>query len=111
MILTGWLHDHCTGKRPLPWGLPILMLVWANLHPGVIVAQGLLAGVIGWGWLNRRNALNKPLDYSAWKRLACIGGLGLSATFGSPDPVRRLLYPFPPEVTHPSLRVLVGNQP
>src|SRR5262249_15841070 len=46
LLVSGWLHDHCTGKRPLPWLLPVVMLLWANLHPGVITGQGLLAGAI-----------------------------------------------------------------
>jgi hypothetical protein len=111
LVLTGWLHDHCTGKKPLPWGLPLLTLAWANLHPGVITAQGLLVGAIGWEWLNRRIVLNKPLDSVAWKRLACIGGLGLAATFISPNPIERLLYPFRPELAHPIMRVFVEMQP
>jgi hypothetical protein len=111
LLLTGWLHDHCTGKRPLPWYLPILTLAWANLHPGVIMAQGLLAGAIGWEGLNRRIGLNNRLDSTAWKRLACIGGLGLAATFISPNPIERILYPFRPELAHPIMRVFVEMQP
>jgi hypothetical protein len=111
LLLTGWLHDHCTLKRPLPWGLPIVLLVWANLHPGVIVGQGLLAGTIAWEWVNRWIKLNKPLDLPACTRLTWIGGLGLAATFVSPNPVDRLLYPFRPELAHPIMRVFVEMQP
>jgi hypothetical protein len=111
LILTGCLHDHCTGKRPLPWWLPLLMLVWANLHPGVILAQVLLAGAIGWEWINRLIKLNRPLESAAWRRLAYIGGLGIAATFVSPNPIERLLYPFRPELAHPIMRVFVEMQP
>jgi hypothetical protein len=111
LVLTGCLHDHCTLKRPLPWWVPLLTLAWANLHPGVILAQGLLVGAISWEWFNRRIALNKPLDWAAWKRLASIGSLGLAATFVSPDPIERLLYPFRPELSHPIMRVFVEMQP
>ena len=51
------------------------MLAWANLHPGVVMGQGLLAGAIGWEWLNRRLRLNTPLDRRALWRLTWLGGL------------------------------------
>ncbi len=104
LLVSGWLHDHCSGRRPLPWLLPVVMLLWANLHPGVITGQGLLAGAIAWEWLNRRVQLNAPLSLAACRRLTLIGGLGLAATFVSPDPLQRLLYPFRPELSHPIMR-------
>src|SRR5262245_14294814 len=111
LLLSGWLHDHCTGKRPVPLALPVVMLLWANLHPGVIVGQGLLAGAIAWEWLNRRVRLNPPLDRSALWRLTWVGGLGLAATLAGPDPVERLLYPFKPELAHPIMRIFTELQP
>ena len=111
LLVCGFLHDHCTGRRPLTWWLPVVMLAWANLHPGVIVGQGLLAGAIGWEWLNRRLQLNPPLDRPACWRLTLIGGLGLLATLVSPDPLERLLYPFRPEVAHPIQRIFAEMQP
>jgi hypothetical protein len=111
LLVSGWLHDHCTGRRPLTWWLPVVMLLWANLHPGVITGQGLLAGAIAWEWLNRCFKLNRPLDLAGRRRLTIIGGLGLAATFLSPDPVERLLYPFRPEVAHPIQRIFVEMQP
>jgi hypothetical protein len=111
LLVSGWLHDHCTGRRPLPWLLPVVMLLWANLHPGVITGQGLLAGAIAWEWLNRRVRLNAPLSIAACRRLTLIGGLGLAATFLSPDPLERLLYPFRPELSHPILRGFLEMRP
>jgi hypothetical protein len=111
LLVSGWLHDHCTGRRPLTWWLPVVMLAWANLHPGVITGQGLLAGAIGWEWLNRWLKLNPPLDRPACRRLTLIGGLGLLATLVSPDPLERLLYPFRTEVTHPIQRIFAEMQP
>jgi hypothetical protein len=111
LVVAGWLHDHCTGRRPLTAWLPVVMLFWANLHPGVITGQGLLAGAIGWEWINRRVRLNAPLDLASCWRLTIIGGLGLAATFVSPDPVERLLYPFQAEVGHSIQRIIVEMQP
>ena len=111
LLVSGRLHDHCTGRRPLPWWLPPLMLAWANLHPGVVMGQGLLAGTIGWEWLNRRLRLNTPLDRRAMWRLTWLGGLALAATFVSPDPIGRLLYPFSPEAHHPILQSIPEMRP
>jgi hypothetical protein len=111
LLVSGWLHDHCAGRRPLPWALPAVMLLWANLHPGVITGQGLLAGAIAWEWLNRRVRLNTPLDLSACRRLTLVGGLGLAATFLSPAPVERLLCPFRPELRHPIQQVFIEMRP
>jgi hypothetical protein len=111
LLVSGWLHDHCTGRRPLPLWLPLLMLAWANLHPGVIMGQGLLVGAIGWEWLNQRLRLNAPLDRASLWRLTWIGGLGVAATFLSPDPLGRMLYPFSPESHHPILQSIPEMRP
>jgi hypothetical protein len=100
LLVTAWLRDHCTGRASLPWALPLLMLLWANLHPGVIMGQALLVGAILWEWLNRWLKWNPPLSTSALRRLTVVGGLGLAATFVSPDPIERLQYPFRPELRH-----------
>ncbi len=111
ILLATMLHNHCVGRTRLSWGLPLVMLLWANLHPGVIMGQGLLLGAIGWEWINVRLGWNKPLDAASLKRLTIVGGLALAATFLSPDPVERLLYPFRPELAHPIMRVFVEMQP
>jgi hypothetical protein len=111
LLLTGWLHDHCAGKRPLTWWLPLVMLLWANLHPGVILGQGVLAGAVAWEWLNRRLRLNTPLETAALRRLTVIGLAGLAATFIGPDPLARLLAPFRPELAHPVQRFFSEMQP
>ncbi|MBI3411279.1 MAG: hypothetical protein HY040_23335 [Planctomycetes bacterium] len=111
LLLTSMLHNHTTGKKPLSWWLPLGMLLWANLHPGVIVGQGLLLGAIGWECLNRWLRWNSPLDQSRLRRFMVIGGLGLAATFVSPDPFERLRYPFKPELAHPIMRIFAEMQP
>lgn len=111
LLTTTMLHNHCTGTRALSWGLPVVLLVWANSHPGVIMGQGLLGGALAWEWLNYWLRWNKPLDWPNLKRLTVIGGLALAATFVSPDPIERLRYPFKPELAHPIMRIFVEMQP
>jgi hypothetical protein len=111
LLVSEMLHDHCTNRRRLPLWLPLVMLLWANLHPGVVVGQALLIGAIGWEWLNLRLRLNVPLDRASCWRLTWIGGLGLAATFLSPDPIERLMYPFRPELRHPIMRSFLEMRP
>jgi len=111
LLTTIMLHNHCIGKKPLSWWLPLVMLLWANLHPGVILGVALLYGAIAWEWLNLWLKWNKPLDRASLKRLTMIGGLAVVATFLSPDPIDRLLYPFQPELAHPIMRIFGEMQP
>lgn len=111
LLTTGWLHDHCKGTRPLPWRLVIVMLFWANLHPGVILGQVLLVSAIGWEWINRWVKWNRPLDRVACVRLTIVSGAGLAASFVSPCPLQQLLYPFRSELAHPVQRCFVEMMP
>jgi hypothetical protein len=99
-LVAGWLHDHCRGQRPLDWKLPLTMLLWANLHPAVIMGQALILGAIGWhvaAFGFRQSAIG---DRRLVVSLVIWGGLGLLATLASPAPSDRLLYPFSPELRH-----------
>ncbi|HYV38981.1 MAG TPA: hypothetical protein VE988_25070 [Gemmataceae bacterium] len=111
LVVSGWLHDHCTGRKPLSWWLPVVMLVWANCHPAVITGQALIIGAICWEWANRWLKINAPLDNAALKRLTLIGVIALAATTIGADPVERFLYPFKPQLSHPIQRVFVEMQP
>ena len=120
------LHDHCTGRKPLSWwALPLVMLLWANMHPGVITGQALLVGAIGWEWLYStwgsppaRSVPGRPgglphiaLDRPALWRLTLVGSLAFAASFVSPDPIDRLLYPFSSDLKHPIFRIFAEMQP
>lgn len=111
LLVSWWLHDHCTGRRRLTWWLIPTMLLWTNMHPGVITGQGLLLGAIAWEWLNRWLKWNAPLDASALGRLTLIGGLGFLVTFVCPDPIERLRYTFKPELSDPIMRIFVEMKP
>jgi hypothetical protein len=111
LAVSGWLHDHCTGRKQLTWWLVPLMLVWANCHPAVITGQALLVGAIVWEWVNRWLKINVPLTTAALKRLTLIAGLALAVSFIGPDPLGRLRYPFKPELQHSIQRVFAEMQP
>jgi hypothetical protein len=111
LLVAGWLHDHCTGRVRLTWWLPVVMLLWANLHPGVIAGQALILGAVVCEWANRALRINPPLGSEACRRLTVIGLAGLLATLISPDPIGRLLYPFRPELAHPIQRIFVEMTP
>lgn len=111
LLTTSLLHDHCTGRRPLPAWLPLVLLIWANVHPAVIMGQALLVGALVWEGINCWVRLNPPLAGPAYRRLLLIGGLALAATFVSPDPLERLRYPFQPELAHPIFRIFTEMQP
>lgn len=111
LLVSGWLHDHCHGRKVIDWRLPAVMLVWANCHPGVITGQALLLGAVGWEWLNANLRWNPPINRPALKRLTIVAGIGLLATFVSPDPVERILYPFRTRLDDPIWRVFVEMQP
>jgi hypothetical protein len=110
-LVWGQLHDHCTGRKPLSWWLPVVMLLWGNLHPGVIAGQGMLVAAVGWEWLNSRLKLNAPLTPKALGRLALLGGAALLASLICPGPIERLLYPFKPELRHPIQRIFAEMRP
>jgi hypothetical protein len=111
LLVSNWLHDHCTGRRPLPWLLVVAMLLWANMHPAVITGQAMLVGAIAWEWVNCRLKVNPPLDAPALRRLTLVGGFGLLATLCSPGPFLRLRYPFQPNLSHPIQRAFAEMQP
>jgi hypothetical protein len=111
LLVSGWLHDHCTGGRPVDWRLVVVMLFWSNLHPGVIMGQALLCGALLWEWLNRWLRLNPPLDAASCRRLTLVGSLGMAVTFLSPHPLERLLYPFQAQLNHPVQQCFLEMQP
>jgi hypothetical protein len=111
LLVSGWLHDHCTGQRKLCLAIVPTMLIWGNLHPGVIMGQALILGSIACEWLNQWLLVNPPLDKLQCGRLTCVGGLGLAASFVSPDPIDRLLYPFSAAIAHPIQRSFLEMKP
>lgn len=107
-LVSGWLSDHVRGRRRLDWRLPLVMLLWGNLHPAVIMGQALLLGAMVWEWWAwyRGHA-----DRSMVSQLSIGCLLGLAASCIAPDPVGRLLYPFSPELRHPAQQLFREIRP
>ena len=96
LLVSGWLHDHCTGRKPLTWWLPVVMLLWSNLHPGVITGQGLLLGAIGLEWINRWLKFNPPLSYSSSKDSRSLPAWLCSPRSSAPTPSTACFIPSGP---------------
>src|SRR5262249_38373537 len=116
-LVSGWLYDQCRGRRPLDWKLPLTMLLWGNLHPAVITGQFLIAGAIIWEWVSYMCGCGHVDTQSARHPKATIGHLtiwgllGIAASMICPAPIKRLTYPFAPEVRHPMQRRFVEIMP
>jgi hypothetical protein len=111
LLVTGWLRDQCHGRSPAAWWLPVVLFLWGNLHPGVILGQGLLLGAIILEWLNRWLRWSPPLSAPSCRRLSAVCGLALAASFAAPHPLERLFYPLQAGVSHPVQRIFTEMQP
>ena len=112
LFATTWmLQDHCSNRRPLPWFFPLVLFLWANLHPAVITGQALICGAIAWEWCNRKLGWNEPLSKSMCWRLTFVGVAALAASFVTPNPIERLLFPFAANIKHPVQKLFVEMQP
>ncbi|MPZ50184.1 MAG: hypothetical protein GEU75_12955 [Dehalococcoidia bacterium] len=80
---------HSSGKGRL-WALPVLMVLWANLHGGYVFGLGVVGlytlALIGERLLWHSQTELKPV-------LLALAGC-FAATLISPNPVELLLYPF-----------------
>ncbi len=105
-LVAGWLQDHVHGRRRLDWKLPLTMLLWGNLHPAVIMGQALILGVVASHVVLQRFRSGKyENDRKMVVGLLAWGGLALLASFVTPAPIDRLLYPFSAELRHPAQRM------
>ena len=77
------------------WALPVIMLVWANLHGGFAIGLLLIAGTLVGELLERIMPLDDrgSLDPSALRRLAAFGALSVGAACINPYGPRLLAVP------------------
>ncbi len=74
------LYDK--GHRKILWLLPIIMLIWVNMHPGAVFGIIFLSGVVLEGLLN---LLRKRIKFAAFFPLAAVFVLTCLATLISPN--------------------------
>ena len=83
LALTLWLLDRVqTGRRRALWGVPVLFLLWANLHGGFALGLAVL------GWFAAAQLLAVRRTWTPWIALA----LSVLATVITPFGPRLLLY-------------------
>lgn len=81
--------------RLLPW-LPLIMLVWANIHGGFAIGFMLMGAYLVGELLNRltRHEADPVVDTAGLKYLALTIGLSLAAMVVNPYTWRMWVYPF-----------------
>jgi hypothetical protein len=83
-----------TGRdRRLLVMLPLLMLVWVNMHAGFVLGLALLALTVAGEWLNRMTRREGALSGGELRALAVALGVTALATVVNPTGVREVLYP------------------
>lgn len=94
------VEDWRTERSTRLWVLPVLMILWANLHGGFAIGYILLAGYVAGeaieGWLARDHEPRGAL-VAVWERvrpLLAVGSASLLGTCLNPSGPRLLLYPF-----------------
>jgi hypothetical protein len=111
LFVAGWLDDCVQGRPTRAWTLPLGMLLWSNMHPGVLAGMALLAGAMVWEWANLTLRWNRPMRNERLWRLTWVGSLGLAAAMACPDPFGRIRYALDPNLRHPVMRYFTEMQP
>jgi hypothetical protein len=83
-------------QRDVLWTLPLILLVWANLHGGFAIGLLLIAGTLAGELLERVVPLDDRghVDRPTLLRLGLVGGLSLGAVCINPYGPRLLAVPF-----------------
>jgi hypothetical protein len=89
------LKDNRIAPRAL-WVLPILTIVWANLHSGYLLGTALLGTYVVGEALQRwrRSDLERTLDWPEIRRLALVTVAGFALAAINPNGPDLWLYPF-----------------
>ncbi|MGQ9555423.1 MAG: hypothetical protein ACUVWR_15080 [Anaerolineae bacterium] len=86
LILSHYKH----GKRRWLWFLPVLMVLWVNLHGGYVIGLAFLVMMLVGEAVSR--ALRRPS--APLRPLALVSALTLVASLANPHGVQAWLYPF-----------------
>lgn len=88
------LWEYRAGRRDHLWALPLLMLVWVNLHGAFVLGLGMIGLVLGAEALRRvlRGPRADTLGLHALAKLALILALTLLASLANPETYRVYAY-------------------
>lgn len=95
-ILNHWLMQYMNGKKIKLWSLPLLFILWSNLHGGYSFGFLLLGITLGGMILDRlfRPGLNTAIDWPRISRLADWTAISLLAVLINPNGLNTWKIPF-----------------
>jgi hypothetical protein len=86
------LTDHSRSpSNALYFTLPATMLIWANMHPGVILGQGMIFLYIVFEGLKFLHPALSPPDIRSYKKLVFVGIAGIVASLVNPNGYRPII--------------------
>ena len=95
--ILGWiLYQHHRGKTRMKWWLPLLFLVWSNLHGGFALGFILLGCYVTADFLNRVFKIFTEIS-SNWKEFIWLVGICFLCGFAvllNPNGIKTWLIPF-----------------
>ena len=95
LFLTILLHYKYYGARRALFVLPLLMVVWVNVHGGYVIGIALTFLFTGAEWLNYWfGAVRAPAQQQRLVQLTVIAAATLLASLVNPEFVSHWLYPF-----------------
>jgi hypothetical protein len=106
-LLLLWIEQFCQRRGRALYFLPLLIVVWANLHAGFVIAYAFL-GLVGVAelirfWLRLPGAL----EARRLAHLALIGAASLAAAALNPNTYQIYAYPFQTQVSQVQQRLIV----
>ena len=86
-----WLFERAETRRDLRllWGVPLLVLIWTNLHISSFIAV-VLAGAVAIGYLIALRGRWVATIAPCWRQLSLLAAATLAACFAGPHPLGRL---------------------
>jgi len=88
------LWGYRDSRRDYLWALPLLMILWVNLHGAFVLGIGMMGIVLGTETVRRvvRGPRADTLAPSALAKLACMLGLTVLASMANPEGYRVFAY-------------------
>ena len=84
----GWQAGKLTSlcrAVPIYFSVPLLMMVWANMHPGFIVGQATLIFYVVMEGVKYLQPSFRPMEKQAYKKLCLTATAGIVISFANPN--------------------------